>query len=97
VKTQSGARSSASGGDGRVVGNGGAGSEQGKTLFIKLRSEDCPEYDRLKLIHMMFPGHSRMVIHFSDTRKNVATSCVIHDALVRELSGMLGEENVVVR
>ena len=69
----------------------------GKTLFVKLLSADSPEYERLKLILIMFPGREQMVIHFNDTKKNVGTKCVIHDALVTELREMLGEENVVIK
>jgi len=72
-------------------------AENSKTLYIKLKSEDSPEYDRLKLVHMMFPGSERMVIHFGDTKKNVGAKCNIHDAFLTELSSMLGESNVVVR
>ena len=73
------------------------GGTRDSTLFVKLQSECSPEYERLKLIHMMFPGNSRMVIYFSDTKKSVGAKCLIHDALVSELSEMLGAENVVVR
>jgi len=68
-----------------------------RTLFVKLPNEDSPEYERLKLVHMMFPGRDSMVIHFSDTNKNLGAKCIIHDALVKELREMLGEKNVVVR
>jgi len=71
--------------------------EPGKTLYIKLTSEESPEYERLKLVHMMFPGSERMVIHFEDTKKNVGAKCIIHDAFVGELHEMLGTESVVVR
>jgi len=68
-----------------------------KTLYIKLMREDSPEYERVKQIHMMFPGRERMVVHFESTKKNVGASCVIHDGFVKELSEMLGSENVVIR
>ncbi|MCL2425643.1 MAG: DNA polymerase III subunit alpha [Oscillospiraceae bacterium] len=74
-----------------------AESKTDKTLYVKLRSEDSPEYERLKKVHMMFPGNQRMVIHFSDTKKNVGAKCVIHDAFIEELRSMLGENNVVIR
>ena len=70
---------------------------QEKTLYVKIDSENSPEYERLKLIHMMFPGHQRMVIHFEDTKKNVGAKCIIHDALVKELQEMLGSESIIVR
>ena len=69
----------------------------GRTLFVKLKSEGSAEYDRLKLVHMMFPGHDKMVVYFSDTKKTLGASCVIHEAFVTELREMLGEGNVVVR
>jgi DNA polymerase-3 subunit alpha len=72
------------------------GLEQ-RTLFVKLRSEDSQEYERLKLVHMMFPGNERMVIHFDDIKKNVGAKCMIHEALLEELKSMLGDENVKVR
>jgi len=72
------------------------GAEQ-KTLFIKINSENSTEYERLKLVHMMFPGRERMVIHFEDTKKNVGAKCIIHDAFVNELREMLGSECIVVR
>jgi len=68
-----------------------------KTLFIKLSGEDSPEYERLKLVHMMFPGSESMVVHFEDTKKTVGSKCIIHDAFVRELHEMLGSESVVIR
>jgi len=68
-----------------------------KTLYVKLSSETDPEYERLKLVHMMFPGNQKMVIHFEDTKKNLGTKCIIHDAFLTELNTMLGEKNVVVR
>ena len=68
-----------------------------KKLYVKLDCESGPEYERLKLILTMFPGRDKLVIHFSDTKKNLGGSCVIHDAFVKELIDMLGEPNVVVK
>ena len=90
-------RSQESGVRGQGSGDDDTGGDLGKTLFVKLHSSECPEYERLKLVHMMFPGRERMVIHFGDTKKTVGASCVIHDAFVREMREMLGEGNVVVK
>ncbi|MCL2662903.1 MAG: DNA polymerase III subunit alpha [Oscillospiraceae bacterium] len=68
-----------------------------KTLYVKLDNEDGPEYERLKLIHMMFPGNESLIIHFSDTKKNVGSKCIIHEAFIVELREMLGTGNVVIR
>ena len=73
------------------------GPQQGLTLYVKLPNESGAEYERLKLIHMMFPGKQRMIIHFSDTKKNLGAKCIIHPALTQELREMLGEKNVVVK
>ena len=70
---------------------------QDKTLYVKLSSEESPEYERLKNVHMMFPGHDRMVVHFNNVKKTVGAKCLIHDAFVSELSQMLGENNVIVK
>ena len=75
----------------------GEGSKTEKKLFVKFQNMDSPEYERLKLILIMFPGREQLVIHFEDTKKNIGAKCVIHDALVRELREMVGEENVVIR
>jgi len=69
----------------------------GKTLYVKLHHEESPEYNKLKQVHAMFPGHERMIIHFEDTKKNVGASCMIHEAFITELNTMLGPENIVVR
>ena len=45
----------------------------------------------------MFPGEERMKIYFEDTKKLVTAPCLIHSALVEELTEKLGAENVVVK
>ena len=45
----------------------------------------------------MFPGQERMVIFFEDTKKRLGAPCLIHSALVEELTELLGKENVVVK
>ena len=68
-----------------------------KTLYVKVKSSESKEYERMKLVLSMFPGKERMVIHFSDTKKNLGTKCIIHEALVGELREMFGEENVIIK
>ena len=70
---------------------------QSKCLYVKLSSEDSPEYEHLKLVHAMFPGREKMVIHFEDTKKTVGANCIIHEAFIKELTDKLGEKNVVVK
>jgi DNA polymerase-3 subunit alpha len=78
-------------------GNGQDIGATQRTLYVKLDSESGPEYERLKLIHMMFPGNERLIIHFHDTGKNVGAKCIIHDAFFEELTEMLGAGNVIIR
>jgi len=68
-----------------------------RKLYVRLKSEDDPACERIKLILVMFPGNEQMVLYFEDTKKRRGARCVIHDALVKELREMLGDENVVVK
>ncbi len=74
-----------------------AEGEKPKTLWARFPSMDSPQYKRLQLILIMFPGQEPIKVHFADTKKTLAASCWIHPSLVRELKEMLGEENVVIR
>jgi DNA polymerase-3 subunit alpha len=75
----------------------GAEKPKTKTLWTQFPSQDCPEYRRLQLILIMFPGQEPIKAFFRDTRKTLTAPCWIHPSLVRELKEMLGEENVVVK
>ncbi|MEG1789525.1 MAG: DNA polymerase III subunit alpha [Oscillospiraceae bacterium] len=68
-----------------------------KKLWLKLKSRDCAAFRKLGLILDMFPGDSRVIIYFEDTRMRAGATCLVHDALTAELRGLLGEENVVVK
>ena len=68
-----------------------------KRLYIKIPSADHPAFAYLKKILIMFPGEQQLVVVFADTRKKFGTPCVIHPSLVREMQGLLGEDNVAVR
>ena len=68
-----------------------------KTLWVRLPSRGDPLFHRLELLLTMFPGRSPMVVYFSDTKKRLGARCVVHEALVRELTELLGRENVVVK
>lgn len=68
-----------------------------KTLYVQLESENTPEYEHLKRVHMMFPGRENMVVYFKDTKKKAGATCIIHEAFVAELIEKFGKENVVVQ
>ena len=73
------------------------GQQRPQTLWVRLPSRDDPAVRRIELILTMFPGEQPLVLYFTDTKKRLGAHCVIHDALVRELREMLGDENVVVK
>ena len=52
---------------------------------------------KVEKILFMFPGRERMVLDCEDTKKKAAAPCLIHDALVAELTERCGEKNVVVK
>ncbi len=66
-------------------------------LYVRLNSSDAKHLRRIELLLEMFPGDAQMVLFFADSGKRLGATCVIHNALLRELREMLGEENVVVK
>ncbi|MBQ3210283.1 MAG: DNA polymerase III subunit alpha [Oscillospiraceae bacterium] len=68
-----------------------------KKLYVKLPSAEHPSLKRIELILTMFPGQSQLVIWCEKEKKRIGARCLIHEALVDELSEMLGEENVVIK
>jgi len=73
-----------------------SGESRPKTLYVKVPSEG-PVLEKVKLVFSMFPGEEPAVIVLADTRKRLGTRCIIHDALIEDLRGRLGDENVVVK
>ncbi len=68
-----------------------------KTLWVKLPSETDPLLEHIRLLLTMFPGSSRMIVYCEKEKKRIGTRCVIHEALLAELSELCGEKNVVVK
>ncbi len=71
--------------------------EQAKRLYIRLPAENSLQWNMIQKILDMFPGKSPAVIVFADTGRRLGTRCLIHDALVQELTERLSAENVVVK
>lgn len=69
----------------------------GKTLYVKLPSEEDPIWGKVGLLFSMFPGEESAVLVFSDTRKVLGTKCLHHPALVAELVQWLGDKNIVLK
>ena len=68
-----------------------------KTLYIRIPGLSDPRWERIKKILVMFPGDEQMKVRCADTGKLLGAPCVVHRALVAELTELLGEENVVVK
>ena len=67
------------------------------TLYLRLTSETDPVLGKIRAILNMFPGESPAIVFFADTRQRRGTRCALDDRMLRELRGILGEENVVVK
>ncbi|MCI2105716.1 MAG: DNA polymerase III subunit alpha [Intestinimonas sp.] len=66
-------------------------------LYLRLPTAEGRLFKKIRKIFVMFPGSQRAIVYFSDTKKRLATPCVIHPALVSEMKDLLGEENVVIK
>ena len=67
------------------------------TLYLRLPSENDPKYPKIKAILNMFPGDSGVVLFFADTKQRRGTRCVLMDSMLKELTNVLGEANVVLK
>jgi len=72
-------------------------AEQTGTLYLKLESENVPNYRKIKAILKMFPGSSKAVLYFADTKIRRGTQCQLSPKMLAELQQVLGCENVVVK
>ena len=70
---------------------------QPRKLFVRLPDEQSPARRHVELVLKMFPGNDRIILFFADTRRQLTAPCLIHDALVADLTEVLGAENVVVK
>ncbi len=74
-----------------------APAQDGRKLWVKVPGRGHPAFHHIQLVLNMFPGAEPMVVYFEDTKKRLGAKCVIHPALVEELTELLGAENVVVK
>ncbi|MBQ4381943.1 MAG: DNA polymerase III subunit alpha [Oscillospiraceae bacterium] len=68
-----------------------------KKLYLAFGTRDEGQLDWLKKLLDMFPGTEQCVIYFRDTGARLGARCLIHEALVQELSEKLGAGNVIVK
>lgn len=67
------------------------------TLYLRLPSEEDPVFHKVKAILNMFPGSNPAVVYFSDTGKRRGTQCALYQTMLKELRGILKDENVVIK
>ncbi len=67
------------------------------TLYLRISSEQDPDYGKVKAILNMFPGQSSVVLYFADTTLRRGTRCDLAESMLKELKNRLGEANVVLK
>ena len=67
------------------------------TLYLRLATEDGPQFSKIRGILSMVPGESQAVVYFADTKVRRGTKCDLDPRMLRELEAVLGSENVVVK
>ena len=69
---------------------------QGK-LYLRLPTENAPEYRKVRAIVNMFPGSNEVVLYFADTKMRRGSRCSFGERMLEELKNLLGSENVVLK
>ena len=67
------------------------------TLYLRLSSEADPAFRKVKAIINMFPGSSKAVVYFADTKLRRGATCDLDKRMLDELKNLLGESNVIVK
>ena len=67
------------------------------TLYLRLAGESDPAYQKVKAIIKMFPGSSKAVLYFTDSKVRRGATCDLDHRMLKELVNLLGESNVVVK
>ena len=70
---------------------------QEQTLYLRIESQECPLFSKIRAILNMFPGSSKTVVYFADTKRRAGTTCALDKRMLRELEALLGAENVVIK
>ena len=81
----------------RVVPEPVAPQKLSGTLYLRLPSEQDPCFRKVKAIINMFPGESKAVVYFADTKLRRGAQCALDSRMLKELKNLLGESNVIVK
>jgi hypothetical protein len=71
--------------------------ETKQVLWLRLNSENSPQYQPVKASLQMFPGDTKVVLYFADTGIKRGTCCALDDRLLQKLKALLGEGNIVLK
>ena len=72
-------------------------AQPGQTLYLKLDNMEGRQFRKLKPILHMFPGQTKTVLFFADTKKRMGTTCLAAQLLLDELRELLGQDCVVLK
>ena len=68
-----------------------------RRLYLRLASEQTPEYRKIRAIANMFPGTEPVFLYFADTKLRRGTRCSLEADMLQEFISLLGKENVVLK
>ena len=81
----------------RVIPEPVATEKKTGTLYLRRPSEADPTFRKVKAIINMFPGESKAVVYFADTKLRRGALCDLDNRMLRELENLLGNGNVIVK
>ena len=67
------------------------------TLYLRLPNEEGKLFPKIRAMLNMFPGQSKTVLYFEQTKVRRGTQCSLREDLLEELKNVLGEANVVLK
>ena len=70
---------------------------QSGTLYLRLPTEEGKLFPKVRAMLNMFPGSNKVVVYFADTQVRRGSTCALDERLLRELTELLEQPNVVVK
>ena len=67
------------------------------TLFLRMQKDDAVLFRKIRAIVGMFPGDGAVVLYNGETGSKMGARAALDDRMIRELTDILGKENVVLK
>ena len=67
------------------------------TLYLRLPTEEGGLFPKTRAIINMFPGSSKVILYFEDTKCRRGACCSLDERMLCELKTVLGDANVVLK